>query len=32
LYDKVPSIKQMKKTANAMGQTKIVQALAYVVK
>lgn len=32
LYDSVPSIKQMKKTANAMGQTKIVQALAYAVK
>jgi hypothetical protein len=32
LYDKVPSIKQMKKTANAMGQSKITQALQYVVK
>lgn len=32
LYDNVPSIKQMKKTANAMGQSKITQALAYVVK
>jgi integrase len=32
LYDKVPSIKQMKKTAHAMGKSKITQALEYCVK
>ena len=31
-YDKVPSLKQMKKTAYAMGQSSITQALEYAVK